>query len=192
MKIEHISVSKFNPDELVKEINKRTAGRNMHGIFYKPTSLLKGVLEIYTTDIRTVEVEVPCKPGKIKSEYIGVHRELPTHRWRASITVNGKRLSLGRFNTEEEAAKAYDEVALKYRGSKAKLNFPIKLEIGDFLEFLPDSGNLYTKGEVYKIPDTNKMGFPCELTTDFDDQKCYWTEEGIKKKFKLFKKGNEQ
>ena len=124
MKIEHIAVGKFNVAELVKEINKRTAGKNVHGVFFKPTSLLKGVLEIYTTDIRTVEVEGACKHiGKIKSKYIGVHRESPTHRWRASISVNGKRMSLGRFDTEEEAAKAYDEVAFRHRGHKAKLNF---------------------------------------------------------------------
>ena len=126
MKIEHISIGKFNVAELVKEINKRTAGKNVHGVFFEPTSLLKGVVEIYTTDIRTVEVEVPCKQGKIKSDYIGVHRELPTHRWRASISVNGKRKSLGRFDTEEEAAEAYDRVAYMYRGNKAKLNFPDK------------------------------------------------------------------
>lgn len=139
MKIEHISIGKFNVAELVKEINKRTAGKNVHGVFFEPTSLLKGVVEIYTTEVKVHVVEVDKPKGAIKSKYIGVHRELPTHRWRASISVNGKRKSLGRFDTEEEAALAYDRVAYMYRGNKAKLNFPDK------------ANNYFTEANLKKI-----------------------------------------
>jgi hypothetical protein len=44
--------------------------------------------------------------------------------WVARITVNKKRMSLGSFKSEIDAAKAYDEAALKYYGNYAKLNFP--------------------------------------------------------------------
>ncbi len=42
--------------------------------------------------------------------------------WRASIKIAGKRTSLGCFATVEEAAKAYNEAAIKYQGEFARLN----------------------------------------------------------------------
>jgi RNA polymerase sigma factor (sigma-70 family) len=45
-------------------------------------------------------------------------------RFQARIMVDGRAMRLGSYETAEEAARAYDEVALKYRGVEAKLNFP--------------------------------------------------------------------
>jgi len=42
--------------------------------------------------------------------------------YRAAICCNGKEIRLGCFVTEIEAAKAYNEAALKYHGEYAKLN----------------------------------------------------------------------
>lgn len=55
------------------------------------------------------------------SGYKGVHRASP-NRWQARIRVDGELLSLGYFKTKEEAARAYNEGALRYHGRFARLN----------------------------------------------------------------------
>lgn len=42
--------------------------------------------------------------------------------WRAAININGRSVKLGTFHTEEEAALAYNEAAIKHHGDKARLN----------------------------------------------------------------------
>lgn len=55
------------------------------------------------------------------SRYVGVSLKRGERRWRASI---GKHIHLGYFDTEEEAARAYDTKARELYGDAARLNFP--------------------------------------------------------------------
>jgi len=51
-------------------------------------------------------------------------------RWSAQIHVNYHKINLGKYDTLEEAAIAYDEGARKYFGEFARLNFPRNSEYG--------------------------------------------------------------
>jgi len=58
------------------------------------------------------------------SKYKGVCRFKGQRKWVARITFEKKRIYLGDFENEIDAAKAYDEAAKKYHKEFAVLNFP--------------------------------------------------------------------
>lgn len=58
------------------------------------------------------------------SLYCGVY--LSGKRWMARISYNGKREYLGHYNTDIEAAEAYDLKAIEYYGNNANINFEDK------------------------------------------------------------------
>lgn len=57
-----------------------------------------------------------------KSGYKGVSWVKRDGKYKAEITINKQYNYLGLFDSKEEAAKAYDEMANKYHGEYAKLN----------------------------------------------------------------------
>ena len=57
-----------------------------------------------------------------RSRYRGVAWCKAANKWQASITINSKQKYLGVFENEKEAAKAYNEAALFYRGEQSILN----------------------------------------------------------------------
>lgn len=47
-------------------------------------------------------------------------------RWQATIRIEGKLRWLGSFDSAEDAARAYDDAVLQYRGRSGVLNFPTR------------------------------------------------------------------
>jgi hypothetical protein len=64
------------------------------------------------------------------SGFKGVTKRSDSNRWRAEISLNGKKTHLGSFDTAEHAALAYDEAARANFGEFARLNFPREGERG--------------------------------------------------------------
>lgn len=56
------------------------------------------------------------------SQFRGVSWGQQRRKWQAAIMVDGKSILLGRFACEFDAARAYNEAALKYFGDFAHLN----------------------------------------------------------------------
>lgn len=60
--------------------------------------------------------------NNLTSQYKGVSFRIERNKFRAYITLNKKTFNLGHFINEHDAAKAYNEAALKYHGEFARLN----------------------------------------------------------------------
>jgi hypothetical protein len=62
----------------------------------------------------------PFKNGS--SKYFGVHWHKKTGKWQVQIQKDKKLKYIGIFATQEDAAKAYNEIAIKTHGEFANLN----------------------------------------------------------------------
>ena len=62
--------------------------------------------------------------AKTTSKFVGVCFDKLSGRWASYIYTEKKRIWLGRFDNEIDAAKAYDKAAIELHGIFAKQNFP--------------------------------------------------------------------
>lgn len=65
---------------------------------------------------------LPKKRAKTSSVYRGVSYLRDAEKWRAAIEVDGEAMNLGDFETESEAAFAYNKAARKHFGQMAYQN----------------------------------------------------------------------
>ena len=59
---------------------------------------------------------------KTTSKYKGIHWHKNNKQWEVGIKKDNKRIFIGNYKTEIEAAKAYNEAAINYFGEFANLN----------------------------------------------------------------------
>ena len=64
------------------------------------------------------------RSGATQSKYKGIYWRKDIRKWLVEIKFNKKRIYLGCFRDEIEAARAYDRAARKYHAEFACLNFP--------------------------------------------------------------------
>lgn len=81
-------------------------------------------------NLRVVEQRDNCwnregVPGSTSS-FKGVSWDRRRLKWVATIRIRGRNKNLGRFESEVEAARAYDAAALKHSPDTAYLNFPLQ------------------------------------------------------------------
>src|SRR5690554_6126446 len=86
-----------------------------------------------TSDNRKCNLRICCLKGNARnnrgktrkySKYKGVTKDVRSNRgkWVAQLYTNGKNLYLGSFDSEKEAAKAYNKAAIENFGEFANLN----------------------------------------------------------------------
>ena len=110
------------------------SGRSMHRLVLqaKPGQIIDHIdgngLNNEKKNLRIVDHAInmqnrrPCG----KSKYLGVYQDKGRSRWRATLTFNRKTVYLGTYDTEIEAAVAYDKAVVERYGEAGKTNFPHK------------------------------------------------------------------
>lgn len=68
-------------------------------------------------------VNSPKRAGQYSSKYKGAYLHKPSGRYLAQIRIDGERRSLGYFDTQEQAAVAYDRAAMERYDDFEQLNF---------------------------------------------------------------------
>ena len=78
------------------------------------------------SNLRLVTAQQSAQNWRRRREGVSKFKGISPHgpNWRARIVIDGRRVALGTFKSEESAARAYDRAALDAWGEYAFLNFP--------------------------------------------------------------------
>ena len=146
---ERVNKYKWRLDEngrAARNKNNKEGQRNikMHRfIMNTPLGMCTDHVNYDTLDNRKSNLRI-CTPAQssahrkaipnTSSKYKGVTWRPNRNKWYAQIKHNYKGIHLGSYDTEEEAARAYDKKAKEFFGEYAELNFDCKAEPGEILK----------------------------------------------------------
>lgn len=102
-------------EEIKKKISKSVKQRHREGSFKSSHKKLS----------KALQGKRSLKQGGSPSKFVGV--VFAQGKWVAYITHMSRRINLGTFENEEQAALAYDEKAIELFGNEATLNLPNKI-----------------------------------------------------------------
>lgn len=120
--------------ERVEEANGKRRMVTMHEFVFgqkRPDHADHNGLNNTRTNLRPCSTSQNAYNRRIRSDnsskFKGVHLETATGKWIAQVAADKRREWLGRFNTAEAAARAYDHRAKEIHGEFAVLNFSSKI-----------------------------------------------------------------
>ena len=110
-----------NPKLLNKKINREEENESKEISSHHHKKKIFGIKKIVDREKEALEEKKSKKYIYRGSKYRGVSHNGKT--WQVLIMINRNKISIGNFKSEDEAAKAYDEYAMKFHKNKARLNF---------------------------------------------------------------------
>lgn len=100
-------------DIKAKELREKYCVINIQHPLEEEVKRIRGLIEL--------RENFPLSKSGSSSKYMGVSR-YKNKRWRARLQYNGRQMHVGHFDSEIEAARAYNVKAIQLFGEEAKLN----------------------------------------------------------------------
>ena len=118
-----VSTSGGNQIQLHRSIIKAPPGGHVDHIDRNPLNNKKANLRLITEEQNRWNRKF-SEEAQGSSKYSGVHIRSDSGKFRAIIRHHKTKINIGTYDSEEEAARAYDRVCWALRGEFAVLNFP--------------------------------------------------------------------